>query len=325
MIPAFPYLRLRATLSAAAPARLPPFKGSLLRGAFGHSLRRMVCVMGPRQPCPSCNLRRSCIYPRLFETLIEGEPPPFLRGLATAPRPYVFEPQTDERRDYSLGDSLRFDLLLVGQAVELQGYAALAIERMARGGLGARRAPFRLDRLQYLGADRTFLDGWDGQRRCWCVEAPAILAGGEAAAARVGSGADETVPPEQVTLRFLTPTRILVRKRPVTEPPFRLLAFQMLRRILELLHFHVPGTELEWDLRPLLEKADAIETVHRLTWRDWNRFSNRQQRKVTLGGFLGEMTLQGDLGPFEGLLRTAEIIHIGKGTTLGMGKFELDW
>ena len=142
-LPELPHLRLRATLVAEEPARLPPYKGSLLRGAFGHALRRAVCTMGPDQPCPSCSLRTACVYPRLFETLIEGEPSPFLRGLATAPRPYVFEPHDHQTCDYGPGDELRFDLLLLGQAVDFQAYAVLAIERMARVGLGRRRHRFR--------------------------------------------------------------------------------------------------------------------------------------------------------------------------------------
>jgi hypothetical protein len=63
----------------------------MLRGAFGHALRGAVCVMGPAQPCATCSLRGPCHYTRLFETFIEGEPPPLLKGLNTAPRPYVFE------------------------------------------------------------------------------------------------------------------------------------------------------------------------------------------------------------------------------------------
>jgi hypothetical protein len=50
-LPRIPYLRLRCTLRAEQPARLPPYKGSTLRGGFGHALRRTVCVMGPAQPC----------------------------------------------------------------------------------------------------------------------------------------------------------------------------------------------------------------------------------------------------------------------------------
>ncbi|HEY4593345.1 MAG TPA: hypothetical protein VIJ61_13105, partial [Thermoanaerobaculia bacterium] len=140
-LPAIPYLRLRHTLRATAPAILPPYKGSMLRGAFGHALRRAVCTMGPRQPCESCRLRQACVYPRIFETLIEGDPPPLMAGLPTAPNPYVFEPQGEEQR-YAPGDPLEFDLLLFGQAIGLNAYAQLAVERMAAAGLGKDRHPF---------------------------------------------------------------------------------------------------------------------------------------------------------------------------------------
>jgi hypothetical protein len=61
-LPVVPYLRLQMTLQAEEPAVLPPFQGSILRGAFGHALRRTVCVMGPRQACASCLLRQACVY-----------------------------------------------------------------------------------------------------------------------------------------------------------------------------------------------------------------------------------------------------------------------
>jgi hypothetical protein len=112
------FLRLRFDLGAQKEANLPAFKGSLLRGAFGHALRRTVCVMGPQQPCPTCMLRKQCAYPRIFETLIEPDEkvPRFLRGLPTGPQPYVFEP-FDEQRLYRAGESLSFDFILLGQAI----------------------------------------------------------------------------------------------------------------------------------------------------------------------------------------------------------------
>ncbi len=76
-LPRLPYLRLHCALEACEPARLPPYHGSLLRGAFGHALRRSVCTMGPEQPCATCRLRRACVHTRLFETFIEEEPPPY--------------------------------------------------------------------------------------------------------------------------------------------------------------------------------------------------------------------------------------------------------
>src|SRR3954471_6392565 len=110
VLPTIPYLRLRVTMRAAEPAVLPDYHGSMLRGAFGHALRRTVCVMGPAQACASCQLRRAGVYTRIFETCVEDAPPPFLRGIDQAVRPYVFEPRGGGER-LPPGGSLEFDLL----------------------------------------------------------------------------------------------------------------------------------------------------------------------------------------------------------------------
>ncbi len=311
-IPPIPYLRLRATLTAHTQARLPPFKGSLLRGAFGHALRRTVCTMGPQQPCASCPRRPDCVYPHLFECLIEERTPPFIGGLPAAPRPFVFEPRSDAC-DYRPGDELGFDLLLLGRGVELQAFAVQAIERMAATGLGARRAPFRLATVDYRSPDGTWGRGYRQREGRW---------NGPAAPSLPPDGG--TVLGERRTLRFLTPTRIKVKGRLAIRLSFPTLALRMLRRTLELAHFHVPGAAIDWQTEPFLERAEEVRIADsRLEWRDWQRYSNRQGRKMKLGGFVGELDLEGDLAPFDALLRTAEVIHLGKGTTFGLGKVEV--
>jgi hypothetical protein len=95
-------------------------------------------------------------------------------------------------------------------------------------------------------------------------------------------------------------------------------------RILELAHFHVPGAAIDWTFRSLLEQADAVRVVEpNLRWKEWTRWSNRQQRQIDMGGYVGELTLEGDLAPFAALLRTAEIVHVGKGATFGLGRVKL--
>jgi hypothetical protein len=310
-LPRLPYLRLRFTLRAVDRARLPPFKGSLLRGAFGHALRRSVCTLGPSQPCPDCLLRRACVYTHLFETLIEGETPPFLKGLPTSPRPYVFEPGT-EARDFAPGDPLPFDLLLFGRTTDLQAYALLAVERMARSGLGASRAPFVLDRAEAsLPGDRWREIYADGRASSALGTLAPLLP------------ADDPIGRKAV-LRFHTPTRIQVRRRLLEEPDFRALTFAILRRTLELAWFHLPGAQLDWNLRPLLDLASRVEvSAADLRWHLWQRYSNRQNRKIEMGGFMGTLELAGDLAPFTPLLRTAEVLHIGKGATFGLGRVEV--
>jgi len=309
-LPVIPYLRLTLTLRALASVRLPAYKGSMLRGAFGHALRRTVCAMGPEQPCESCRLRQACVYSRIFETFIEGPPPPFLRGLPSAPRPYVFEPG-DDREDFAPGDPLAFDLLLIGQAVDLQAYVLLAVERMARAGLGAARAPFELARAEVPTPGGGHLALFENGRATGPAAPPSLPARDGIDAARA-------------TIRLLTPLRFKERGHLSTTLDFRSLVLAMVRRTLELAWFHVPGAEIDWTFRPLLDRAAAIRSTSHLAWHDWDRYSNRQQRKVTLGGLLGTLDLEGDLTPFAPLLRTAEILHAGKGTTVGLGRIAIE-
>jgi hypothetical protein len=341
-LPSIPFLRLRFALSALQEAYLPAFKGSLLRGAFGHALRRTVCVMGPQQPCPTCMLRKQCAYPRIFETLIEpDEPVPrFLRGLPTGPQPYVFEP-FDEQRLYRIGDSLSFDFILLGQAIELHPFAIFAVSQMAEQGLGFKRMPFRLEGCKWQVAkdkkqeekskqqdagknlspvsdhrenDHEWRLLYDGTtKRLLETPTPQLSISNQFTTSHL--------PLATCNLRFLTSTRLKFNNNLAIDFTFRMLVFKMIRRVLELAHFHAPGAKIDWEFHPLLVAADVVKIVHRdLRWIDWERRSNRQKTEMMMGGFVGEMVLEGDLTPFEELLRICEVVHVGKGCVFGNGK-----
>ena len=105
---------------------------------------------------------------------------------------------------------------------------------------------------------------------------------------------------------------------------FRMLVFKMLRRILELAHFHVPGAEPDWEFHDYLVAADKVQITKRnLHWQDWHRYSNRQHSKMEMGGFAGEIILDGDVEPFGQLLRMSEVMHVGKGVGFGLGKLDV--
>ncbi|HRC85259.1 MAG TPA: CRISPR system precrRNA processing endoribonuclease RAMP protein Cas6, partial [Thermoanaerobaculia bacterium] len=131
-------------------------------------------------------------------------------------------------------------------------------------------------------------------------------------------------PCERLTLHFATPTRLKLEGS--FQPPrsFAELAGRMLRRSLELGHFYAPGGVPSWEIEPLLERARRVSIARSdLRWHSWQRYSNRQGRKIELGGFVGTLELEGELGPFLPLLEQAEVIHLGKATTFGLGKVEV--
>jgi len=312
-LPTIPYLVLKFNLVSSETARLPAFKGSLLRGTFGNALRKTVCVMGPKQPCLECFLNRQCVNTKIFETFIFEEPPRFLRGLNTAPKPFIlFCP--DEKHEYQPDEYLHFEMTLIGKAIEQHPFVIFAVQKMAEKGLGSRRHKFHLQEVLY----RTPQGGWqqlyDGntQKLTAALEPSYILP----------ANSEKSI--EKLTIEFVSPTRLKVERELSMEFDFRQLLFRMLRRTLELAYFYAPGEKIEWEFHNLLVLANSIEMAEvNLEWKELNRYSARQKVEMYFGGFIGEITLQGELAPFMDILHASEVLHVGKATTFGLGKVKI--
>jgi len=325
-LPRINFLKLRFHLSAAQDCNLPEWKGSLLRGAFGHALRRTVCTMKAGQDCRDCLLISQCAYTRLFETFTTKPPPRFLNVSQTSPRPFIVEP-LDLNQDYKTGDVLWFDLILIGEIINYLPYVVFAIYQMAKSGLGARRYPFSLDKVFCCqdDGDQT-ID--NSSATCWkelySGESETLLFNPDPLT--INGAAENFLETTTLLLKFLTSTRFVINKKLTKEFDFRALVFKMMRRTLELVHFYMPDQEIEWEFHNLLVAADKVEIVKQnLEWHDYNRYSNRHQMKMKMGGFVGDITLKGDLSPFMELLLYSEVIHVGKGATFGLGKIKFEW
>jgi hypothetical protein len=46
--------------------------------------------------------------------------------------------------------------------------------------------------------------------------------------------------------------------------------------------------------------------------------------KLKMGGLVGEVTFQGELERFYPFIKLAELIHAGKGTVFGLGRFHIN-
>ena len=75
----------------------------------------------------------------------------------------------------------------------------------------------------------------------------------------------------------------------------------------------------------LAATAERLSDERSLAWKDWTRFSSRQQREMTLGGVLGQWKLAGDLGELLPWFWLGQWLHVGKNATMGMGMYSLSW
>ncbi len=305
------WARLRLVLRAEDAVVLPPYAGSTFRGAFGHAFKRVACPL--RRQCEGCAHRAVCVYAYVFETPGQDGGSPLARGSAVA-HPFILEPPPG--RAVAAGQALELGLVLVGGAIALAPYFLAACREMAARGLGRGRGGCRLERA--VAEDPEHPGGRVVYEAAGDLLAPAVPSW---SAQHLGLAPRPA--PGRVTLEFLTPTRLRQGADLVVRPEFATLATALLRRLSVLAEVHC-GARPDADARLALRSASAV-VVQRsdLRWHDWERYSARQGARMALGGFVGRITFAGDLDPWWALLRLGEVLHVGKGTSFGLGRYRL--
>src|SRR5215218_8547550 len=125
-------------------AVVPPYEGSMIRGAFGRAFKESCC------PFPhdgtGCPLGDKCPYGYVFETSPPEDAREFARN-QDVPRPYVFEPPDETRMEYEAGEEMRFGFTVVGRAADYMPYFIYAFSKMGEEGVGRKRARYKLERV----------------------------------------------------------------------------------------------------------------------------------------------------------------------------------
>ena len=309
----FAFAAFRLTLEAIDELRLPAYKGSALRGSFGHAFRRVICPIH-RKECDGCELAARCVYFYIFETM-SPEDDPFVRNKKDkAPHPYVIRPPLDRVEEYGKGEELAFDLILIGKAIDYLPYFAYTFIHMGKTGLGKGRGKFFLKRIDTIDLDGTSIE---------LYQAGDEILRNESAHINCGLIIERCPPAQRCTLRFLTRLE-LKEKRKYPEINFSILFRRLLARIATLAHLHCGIDCTGIDFSGLSRAADSIKTVSsNLVWENAVRYSNRQRRRMPFGGLLGEITFEGDLAPFWPYILLGEWVHVGKKTSFGLGRYEL--
>ena len=302
-------------LEAQESGRLPGYLGSTLRGAVGNALRRTSCPLRCQEP-PSCFLRQNCAYAYCFETAIPQNSAN-LRNLSDAPRPFVIRPPRQWKRDWSKGDRLAFELLLFGRATKYFPHFLVAIKRAAEHGLGRDHIKFdALSARDYSSPGNPILWSREGDD----LQMP------ELCDLSVKS-ANGTHPEnrDRMSLNLLSPLRIMKQGKLLTNPSFRDFTRSLLARISNLYYFHA-SHDLDLDYRGLLGLADTVVPgACRPRLSRLNRWSNRQEREISLNGLVGSIEWRGEgLSSLAPLFRIGEYTHLGKGTVFGLGQYVIE-
>jgi len=202
------------------------------------------------------------------------------------------------RLDFELNPkNLDFSLVLFNEAIEKHPYILSALHRMlTQKGLGRERRKSEIDKI-IINGQSVFEDGE--------FKSVAGIEGTDFSIERFSPA---------VKIELITPLRIKREGRFVR--PENLELKDILLSLVKKQAFF-DGVEAK------LESFGTIVSKN-LSFADFTRYSNRQKRKMKIGGIVGEIVAK-DLDPTAyRLLKYGEITGVGKLNTFGLGKIEVE-
>lgn len=208
-------------------------------------------------------------------------------GLKDSPRGYIIYPQ-------DRGDFQELSITLIGRESRFATIITEALRRGEERGIGKGKAHYR------LLSKRTVRSSLKE-----CLEKSLRL-------------------PKGLNLR--TPLRLRQKEHYLGAVEWPFFLETIARRIEALNAIYGGGTpigkELWNKLKCLFDDAPK-PSMQDLHWFDYKRYSSRQSKKIPMGGLVGKVYFQDAPDWFWAWVKVAEIVHVGKGTSMGLGKVEI--
>ncbi|MBF0369878.1 MAG: CRISPR system precrRNA processing endoribonuclease RAMP protein Cas6 [Magnetococcales bacterium] len=308
-----PHQRLQLHFQAPEPIPLFGYKGSAFRGLFGRALRDLVCP-DKSTPCSKCLLQQQCLYLTIYESPTQPHTETYRKGPNHTPHPFILTPPLSLEKELPPHETFSAELILMGSALKALPHLVLACAKMGQLGLGYHRVRFQLHQV-------TLLVG-ESSHTLYELQENRLQPVNKISDFPKPSCAPQPLP-SPVILEALTPLRFKSRGKYVTTFSFESFFRSLLFRLDDLSRLYGHGP-LPAEIPQLIQQAKQIQSCHEgMRWVEYRRYSSRQKKYLILGGLFGTASFDGDLTPFTPWLRLGEILHTGKATGFGFGKYRL--
>jgi len=280
---------------------------SQFRGALGKALKQISCALRSIKSCLECKLNLSCPYGYLFETVR----PPYvdkLKKYPYLPHPFSFYipypiPENDE---------LKVNFLLVGKGINFFPHIMLALEIMSENFYTKKFEKFQIvkiiDPINNVDLQKTnkinFPKPIDYQNlKLSYLQNLSFL-----------------------KIKIISPLELKFQGKYVSPQifDFSILIRNLLRRITALAYFHCDKA-INLEFKNIIKESQTIKTLHKnLILLKLKRKSHRTGQIHPLYGIIGETSFEGNLAPFYPLLLLGSFVQVGKHTSFGFGKYQIE-
>jgi len=189
------YLKLDIILEPK-DIKVPHFLGSMLRGAFGVSLKKVVCI-NPTYKCEGCFASRDCLFYDFFETKNRAHK-------------YRFDFELNPK-------NYNFSLYLFEEATQKLPYVVSSIYYMlTKQGLGVNREKFKIDKIYCNDKPIYYNEMFNLKERLKKSFQPKNIS-------------------KQITLNFKTPLRMKYKGKLLSQkPPLEIVLYSIANRLNEI-------------------------------------------------------------------------------------------
>lgn len=300
------FIKLRFTVAFLQDSQLPEDKVSAIRGGMGQMLLRMNCIRD--RQCETCDFESECIVQRTMYSKFEKMPKFVTVGGSIG---YVLECE-DSRENFREGERLSFYLILFGKTIVYLNQFVQAFREMGmQSGIGKNHARFYIADIQNTEGqsvlERNILD----MRKCVVHVLYDYILFRNMWFGMMGKGRK---------IVFESPLALKYQNEFLQEFQLNAILNAIVRRIYMLDCFE----GIESDIYDKYYYGDIrvpefLQQKHYLV--HVCRYSTRKNEKMILKGIKGQALLPELMEDVWQILIVGELIHIGKNTSFGFGRY----
>lgn len=295
------YVKLHFKIQFMEAVRLPVNKVSAIRGGIGEMLLRANCIRN--RNCANCDFESECIVRRTMYSKFDVKPAFVTTGDSVG---YVLECE-NYKEIFEREDTLEFQLILFGKTIVYFIQFLQALYQLGSAGLGREHAQFQILSIRNtLGKE--ILD-----RNNVLMENYLIHTLNDYVEYRLGQGLSW-----KNLIHFKTPVTLKYQGKFQENLVLEAVIAAVFRRLYILDCFEgLDCDEMHWQggyPEVLGESSEKISV---------RRYSGTQEQKMTLWGVKGDLLLSEIPKEILPALLAGEIMHIGKNTSFGFGRYRV--
>lgn len=305
------YVKLHFTLEVLEDGQLPRRKVSALRGGMGRALLTMNCIRD--ENCDTCDFTEDCLVQRMMYPEMKIRP-----EFMTTKDSEGFVIECDDSREwFQAGDELTFNLLLFGRTIVYFNQYLQAFHYFGMQGIGGKHVRFQILRVTNTTGE-PLVEGTSVYK-----ERYKVMLVSDYVRYRLSSKEIRKVE-EGDCCRLVFQSPLTLKYQGEMQKSFlpEALLAAIERRIYILNCYEGNGDDNN-SARISTEEHIPILADEKSWSEKVPRYSGTQNSKVTFSGIRGWCDLKSIDEAAIALLLAGELLHIGKNTSFGFGKYTL--